>query len=174
MIIAIYGKCGAGKTTIANELKRIIPAHYVQMNIGKKRAIYDHEYENEDGWWQSDGELENHCWLSLAEDLNISEDVIYTSTARNFRESIVETVLRTKFRIIRIELVCHPTELKRRLSDREFSEGSFNRFFGDLSYNDINRMSKISMEKFDMRINTTNTTPLDCAKKIYEKIDYRV
>lgn len=170
IVISIYGKCGTGKTTIANSLSSMLrdcPVFSINRDdplISRvvNRCGYVHDVAKM-------RRLENRLWLYLAADLNDFTGVsIYTSTRRNFRERIVDTILKTKIGC-NIGLECDELELKRRLDLRK-SEGEslFSSIYPGMSYDDINRIKEIPID-YDMRIDTTNTTPEECASQIHEK-----
>jgi len=159
-IIVIQGKCGSGKTTIAEALQKKLDIKEIY-SIGKYRRKLKVTKVGDDTF----------AWLELAKQLESEKGyiTIYTTSGSNRRESIISTILDTsKFRhcqVISILLDCPRFILSRRLKKRGKVDDKYFPY-KELNYETINDFREADKNGFDLVLNTAYTTVSECANII--------
>ena len=139
-MIIITGTPGTGKTSVAEELAKLTKRSVVHLNDYIKKNLdieYDPAYES----YSVD--------TKLLEDLDFGDAIVEGHLAHFIKRSEMTVVLR-----------CDPRELAKRLENRGWSE----RKIAENVVAEI--LDVISAEANGMDVDTTNTTPVECAKKI--------
>ena len=160
-IIYLEGVSSSGKTTLARTLQARLPTPFFLLSVdmfwemGPNNGIKPINYENNVIFPKIDLIAQNT--LKLFSDLNIDFIIDFVPVRGNFVKILYESC------VLYVNVFCPIEELRQREKERE------NRDIG-LAESQLDDM--FPTDKYDMTVDTHESTPEECADKIIEILNY--